>query len=133
MAKKVGISLRKPPPAADVDAFVHGDEQTPVSQTEVRPLARREEVTIALPGGREYREVTVILPQDLARRLAVHCMEKDRDTSNVLAEVVRDHLDLLEHPAEPVAEPVVPEPPRPRWQVVAHNVASLLRARMRRA
>jgi hypothetical protein len=118
MAKKqVGISLRKPPPAADVV-----EEGAPES----RPLAKREEVTVSLSGGREYREVTVYLPQDLARRLAVHCMEKDRDTSNVLADVVREHLEMIDGMPQPVRE----EPELPPWQKVAQSIASMVRMRL---
>ena len=61
MAKKqVSVSLRKPP-AADVE--------------------------IPSRSG-ELREVTLLLPVELARKLAVRCVEGDRDTSAFVADAI---------------------------------------------
>jgi hypothetical protein len=42
--------------------------------------------------GRPLRPVTVYLPHALAERLTVHCIEQDRDFSNVIGEALEQHL-----------------------------------------
>lgn len=124
MAKKqqVAVTLRKPPPAL-ADGFVAGNDDAgavaPASAVTavVGEAPRRTPLDeiITRPDGRAFREMTVYLPADVARRLSLHCLDLDRDVSKLLTEVVSAHLD------EPVDEPVVapeppqaaPEPPRP--------------------
>jgi hypothetical protein len=107
------VSLRKPPavPAA-AELFVHagggGDGPTPfkVPPAEVpeRPAVKAPERPSAKPSptrsamvtrsdGRELRRMTIYLPADLAKRLAVRCAELDADLSAVIAEAVAKHLD----------------------------------------
>jgi hypothetical protein len=115
MAKKtVGVSLRKPPPPADLEQFVRHD-------SDVRDLARHQtEAVVTSPSGRELRELTVYLPPELARKLALYCHEQDRDTSKVLAEILDGHLDTAPPPAAPEM---------PQWQQIAKNLTNLVRAR----
>ncbi len=112
MAKKqVAVTLRKPP-QGDVEAFINGgvnahvapsDTQVAANARAVGPaLAAVPAVAITAPkldevvttgDGRAFREMTVYLPNDLARRLSLHCMESDRDVSRVMAEVLEGHFD----------------------------------------
>jgi hypothetical protein len=116
MAKKtVGVSLRKPPPPADLEQFVRHD-------SDVRELARHQtDAMVMSPSGRELRELTVYLPPELARKLALYCHEQDRDTSKVLAEILDGHLDQAPAP--------MPMPETPQWQQVVKNLTNLVRAR----
>jgi hypothetical protein len=56
----------------------------------VSPAAR---AVLARKDGRELRRMTLYLPSDLARRLAVHCAEHDLEMSEVVTAAVRQHLD----------------------------------------
>ncbi len=92
MAKKqVGVSLRKPPPA-DLDAFVGRSERT----SDVRELAPIKaapvDMVVTTDAGREMREMTIYLPVDLARKMSLRCVEKDRDASNLMADALAAHL-----------------------------------------
>jgi hypothetical protein len=42
--------------------------------------------------GRTLKRMTLYLPLELARRLAVHCAEREMDMSTVVSEAVRRHL-----------------------------------------
>jgi hypothetical protein len=42
--------------------------------------------------GRTLKRMTLYLPLDLARRLAIHCAEREIDMSTVVSEAVRRHL-----------------------------------------
>ena len=84
MAKKqVPVSLRKPP--------------TPEATSLSKPIA-----DVATLAG-ERRELTVLLPIDVARQLAVRCLELDRDASAFVAEAVANALSS----APPAARDVV--------------------------
>lgn len=108
------MSLRKPPPVvpAAAELFVHagggGDGPTPfrVPPAEVpeRPAVKAPErpsdkpsptrsAMVTRSDGRELRRMTIYLPADLAKRLAVRCAELDADLSAVIAEAVAKHLD----------------------------------------
>lgn len=107
MAKKqVAVTLRKPPPA-DPDAFVAAAASAAPSTalTEVKETPKTLDEVIARPDGRAFREVTLLVPAELARRLSIHCMEADRDVSNFVAEIVRGRLEA------PAPEPLPPPPP----------------------
>src|SRR5579883_1127357 len=126
MAKKqVGVSLRKPPPPADLDAFVSE------RQSEIRDLAptKPAEIVVATETGRELRELTVYLTVDLARKLSLACVEKDRDMSNVIAEAVDGHLA-----PKPVPQPAPASSrraARPRsWSEWGQAMTSLFRTRL---
>ena len=55
--------------------------------------------------GRSRRAVTVYLPDPLADRLLLHCIEQDRDMSNLVGEAVEVHLDKRLGPASVSASP----------------------------
>lgn len=86
MAKKqVAVSLRKPPEA---------DASTSLSRsTQGADLSTRLG---------ERREVTVLLPVEVARRLSVRCLELDRDSSAFVSELLSKALDNEAAPARDV-------------------------------
>ena len=148
MAKKqVGVSLRKPPPPADPDAFVASGREPAHAvgresavravAPEAHDLARASqgagaEITVSTDSGRALREITVYLPVDLARRLSVACAEKDRDISNLVAEAVTLHMT-----EKPAPLPEAPAwngrriPMSVPWREWRRAVVSILRARAR--
>jgi hypothetical protein len=93
--KKPTVRMRKPPKAgstADVDAFVEGRSDV---QTSKRSGASPKPATrgvLTRSDGRELRRLTIYLPADLAKRLAVHCAEHDEDMSAVVTEAVATRL-----------------------------------------
>ncbi len=97
--KQVAVTLRKPP-QVDTEAFVG----SPADKNGATDQPRRPSVDeiITRPDGKSFREMTIYLPAELARRLSMHCMEKDRDVSNVMAEIVKENLDGPPPPA-PIA------------------------------
>jgi len=102
----VAVSLRKPPPA-DPDAFVSGAAPPVVHAPPPPPPVRGVEGASVTTRVGERREVTVYLPQDLARALSVRCVELDRDVSNVVAEALKTALSA--------EEPVRVAVPEDRW------------------
>jgi hypothetical protein len=128
MAKKqVGVSLRKPPPPADLDAFVASGPQSDVRDLAPSPAPMRE-VVVATSNGRQLREVTVYLPVDLARRLSIACVESDKDVSNYIATKLEEELapKALPQKAAPKAKP---EPLRV-WVDQLRSMSMLLRSRL---
>ncbi len=108
--KQVAVTLRKPP-QADPDAFVaSGAEAGAAGATKSNvanpPRSANVEEIITRPDGRAFREMTIYLPSDLARRLSLHCMEKDRDVSNVMTEMVSENLDGPPPPPPPAPLPL---------------------------
>ena len=90
MAKKqVAVTLRKPP-SADAAAYI-ARAANESGRTSMR-TARATDELVARSDGQLLRELTVYLPPELARKLSLACMEKDRDVSNVLAEMISEHL-----------------------------------------
>jgi hypothetical protein len=84
MAKKpVAVTLRKPQEPVDADAFVV-KQAVPVD-----PIAGAAAIQHA---GRDYRELTLYLPTEVARSLACYCMDGNRDVNQVVAEAVRRHV-----------------------------------------
>ncbi|MFO0679157.1 MAG: hypothetical protein U0169_21700 [Polyangiaceae bacterium] len=97
MAKKqVTVSLRKPPPPADLEAFIQGRDGQALAAS--RPSDVRDLGTpiVASPAGREFREMVLYLPEDLTRKVRLHCVDADRDVSNLIADVLREHLEVRE-------------------------------------
>ncbi|WP_437277492.1 hypothetical protein WME90_40590 [Sorangium sp. So ce375] len=62
--------------------------------------------------GRSRRAVTIYLPDPLADRLLLHCIEHDRDMSNLVGEAVEVHLDKRLGPASVSAAPAEAAAPR---------------------
>ncbi|WP_437315830.1 hypothetical protein [Sorangium sp. So ce385] len=91
------VATTPPPPQASAAA-------------EPQPLATTSEPPAAPPvlvgnDGRSRRAVTVYLPDPLADRLLLHCIEHDRDVSNLVGEAVEVHLDKRLGPAPVSAAP----------------------------
>ena len=112
--KQVAVSLRKPPPT-DPNAFVAGGAQESAAPPAGLQSAMDAPVVPTKVG--ERREMTIYLPQDLARKLSIRCVELDRDVSNLVAEAVSKALST----EEPVAV-VVPED---RWTKIRGLVNEL--------
>lgn len=113
--KPPSVSLRKPPAAVDLDraeAFVRkpealstGDPSTNVQTSERPNRPERSDGlkarglprgVVARSDGRTLRRMTLYLPDDLARRLAVHCARENHELSAFVSEAVRLRLDALE-------------------------------------
>jgi hypothetical protein len=62
-------------------------------QASERPSVQASKRLVARKDGRELRRMTVYLPADLAKRLAVHCAGEDRDMSDAITDAVRGLLD----------------------------------------
>jgi hypothetical protein len=113
------VSLRKPPAAVDLDKaeqFVRqteevvnvqtserSDVQTSHPMTEASPAQRAAKArpanrkgaprsVVARSDGRTLRRMTVYLPEELARKLAIYCAREDEEMSAVVSEAVRRHL-----------------------------------------
>lgn len=107
MGKKPALSLRKPPAPVDLSAaerFVRSTDPGGGAQTSERSDVQRPVSLLPAPApvlsrgvlarkdGRELRRMTLYLPSDLARRLAVYCAEHDIEMSEVVTAAVRVHL-----------------------------------------
>ncbi len=92
---KPKFSVRKPPSetgeAGNAEAFVAAAEP-PVERSDARTSGRRNVKTarsvVARKDGRTLRRMTIYLPVESAKRLAVHCAENNVDISEVVAELV---------------------------------------------
>lgn len=98
--KPVAVSLRKPQPSANIEAFVAG-QSTQAPGSAMTP-ARAAESAVVQHGPREYREMTLYLPTDVARQLSFYCMDRDCDLNGVVAEAVTKLV------ASPVADANAP-------------------------
>ena len=91
--KQVAVTLRKPPPAA-VDRFV-GDAAQAVEPSnptsEIKQAAGEGPVVTTRKGDR--RELTIYLPTELAQKLSAHCIDLDRDVSNIVSEILAKALE----------------------------------------
>ena len=47
---------------------------------------------VARKDGRKLKRMTLYLPAELAKHLAIHCAERDVDMSTVVTEGVRRHV-----------------------------------------
>jgi hypothetical protein len=114
------VSLRKPPAAVDLDKaeqFVRKAEAPVNVQTserldvetsppttaeattaqraaKARPAGRKgpAKSVIARSDGRTLRRMTLYLPEELARKLAIYCAREDQEMSAVVSEAVRRQL-----------------------------------------
>ncbi|XYH96624.1 hypothetical protein ACMHYB_54085 [Sorangium sp. So ce1128] len=98
-----------PPPAAE-PATASPPAAEPAAAAAPQPLATTSEPPAVPPvlvgnDGRARRAVTVYLPDPLADRLLLHCIEHDRDMSNLIGEAVEVHLDRRLGPASVSAAP----------------------------
>jgi hypothetical protein len=119
--KRATVSLRKPSPAPDapvvggelesertipdtslrdtlvppsesrtVEAFVNGAATALEQAASEIPSAKLHELVGRGPAG--YRELTVYLPEALARELSAHCLRRGLDLSRVVAAAIAEHL-----------------------------------------
>jgi hypothetical protein len=78
-------------PLAAAETFVSGGRSG--VQTSKRSSAKRTaRRVLTRTDGREVRRLTIYLPADLAKRLAVHCAEHDEDMSDVVTEALAKRL-----------------------------------------
>jgi hypothetical protein len=104
MAKKqVAVSLRKPPPPADLAALVVESVHLDAGPTsDVRELraeapkadafvgaAKNEKTWEPVPG---KRSITVQLPESVVDRLLAYCRLHERELNDVVAEIIARHL-----------------------------------------
>jgi hypothetical protein len=113
--KQVAVSLRKPPPA-DQNAFVAGAVPADAAAPPPGLQTAMDAPTVQTKTG-ERREMTIYLPQDIARKLSIRCVELDRDVSNLVAEALAKALD--------VEQPVAVVVPADRWTKVRGIVNEL--------
>jgi hypothetical protein len=76
--------------AMTVEAFVSGAAEALEKAVGEVPQAKLLELLERGPAG--YRELTVYLPQQLARDLSLHCMERDLDMNRIVAAALERHL-----------------------------------------
>ena len=133
--KQVAVSLRKPPQPANIDAFVAGEASAPAPAP---ASARAPKATITSPdpvvkhGAREYREMTLYLPAEVARELSFFCIDHKRDVNTVVAEAVTELVTPSSKPAQAESAQVLPEPARFSAPALLRQFASRLwRARSR--
>lgn len=84
------IAPRSAEDAASVEAFVNGAALAIEQVASTMPLAKLEEMRRRGPEG--YRELTVYLPEALAERLSVHCVEHNVDLSRLIAAALEQYL-----------------------------------------
>src|SRR5688572_21926092 len=87
--KPVAVSLRKPQAPADIDAFVSGDSGAAPPRAIAAANADAQPI---VHGEREFREMTLYLPTDIARKLSFYCMDMNCDMNRVVAEAVARHV-----------------------------------------
>jgi hypothetical protein len=97
------VALRESAPAPlpgetkAIEAFVNGAAQALEKAAAAIPSARLAEV---LQRGFEgYRELVTYLPEKLAERLQLYCLEHNLDISRLVATAVERHLDAAGKPA----------------------------------
>ena len=76
--------------AMTVEAFVSGAAEALEKAVGEVPQAKLLELLERNPAG--YRELTVYLPQQLARDLSLHCMQHDLDLNRLVAAALERHL-----------------------------------------
>lgn len=92
--KRVAVTLRKPHTSADIESFVSstpGDAPTPLTAAPT-PKASLAEAAFE-HDARSYRELTLYLPNELARKLTLYCMEHDVDVNALVAAAVTRHME----------------------------------------
>lgn len=89
------MTRNKPPSAGpgDEHTLPADDTQPKLSSGEFVPAPRRTKAILARKDGRQLRRMTVYLPPELARRLAIYAAGADIDVSGALAEIVANFLD----------------------------------------
>lgn len=73
------------------DMFVQKAEGSPAARARSRGRVKGRAV-VERKDGRALRRMTLYLPVDLAKRLALHCVEHERDMSEVVTAAVEREL-----------------------------------------
>jgi hypothetical protein len=76
--------------ATTIEAFVNGAAAAIEKAASEMPAAKLEDMLRRGPEG--YRELTIYLPEELALKLSVHCLERNVDLSRLVASAVERHL-----------------------------------------
>lgn len=98
MTKKPSIAPRRPPDARTLEAksrFVADVHEETFERSNVE-TSKSSKSVVRRKDGRQLKRMTVYLPVDLARRLAFHCVESDRDVSGAVALAISRHLEAPE-------------------------------------
>jgi hypothetical protein len=112
---------RPEPPSATtipLQSMVQAVKATERESAPTEPITGNATVEVTLTpsmvssNGVPLRPVTVYLPQAMAERLARHCIEQDRDASNVIGEVLEQHLSKRLGPGAAPLPPARPEAER---------------------
>jgi hypothetical protein len=137
--KQVTVSLRKPPPPADLEAFIHrahGANEGALAPSHASDVRELGAPIVTSGSGREFREMVLYLPEDLTRKVRLHCVDADRDVSNMIAEVLREHLEVRERATlEPEAEETGLFAAIPRLEALRERALGVVRTfvRLRRS
>jgi hypothetical protein len=75
---------------SNVDAFVNGAALALERAASEIPAAKLEELRRRGPEG--FRELTIYLPEDLAQKLSVHCLQHNLDLSRLVVAALEQHL-----------------------------------------
>lgn len=96
--------------APEPEAAPGGEASAPAAETQAAASPEPPPVAPVLVGidGRARRAVTIYLPNPLADRLLLHCLEQDRDMSNVIGEALEDHLQRRLGPGPGATTPGAP-------------------------
>ena len=76
--------------ATTIEAFVNGAAAAIEKAATEIPAAKLVDILERGPEG--YRELTLYLPEELARKLSAHCLERNIDLSRLVASAVEQHL-----------------------------------------
>lgn len=79
---------------SDAPASERSDAHAAAAPVETAPTPRKHvpKSVVARSDGRTLRRMTVYLPDDLARKLAIYCATEDQEMSAVVSEAVRRQL-----------------------------------------
>ena len=104
--KSVAVTLRKPQTPADPEAFVVSGSA--VAKAPVAPATSALEAAVEVQhGAQSYREMTLYLPTEVARKLSFYCMDHHRDANHVVAEAVQRYVAMPASGPAPSAPPSI--------------------------
>jgi len=93
----VGDTVKAPVEQRTIEAFVNGAAVALENAASELPTARLE--ALLKRGAEGFRELTVYLPEKLARELSLHCRDHNLDMNRLVEAAVRQHLDGAHLPA----------------------------------
>ncbi len=147
MAKKqISVSLRKPPPPADLEKLVV-QSVTSGPTSDVRELSSPAPAAASEVEGFVARAkpktgfctITVDLPENVADRLMAFCAESGRDVHDVVAEILAKHFASQMQGESEKAQPAAATPAMPTkmealvgWLRERLQLAGAMRSRLMR-